>query len=118
MHALMHTRGAVARPWRRDLKLGAVDVDGGIVILLKSDEPYEGKIVFDIPRHRQHMGFKKDWPRMNTLPEWFTVEAGNDYTIEGPGDARATYSGKQLAEGLQVTLKPGEELRLTVTSVH
>ncbi len=118
MHALMHTRGTVARPWRRDLKLGAVDVDGGIAVLLKADEPYEGKIVFDIPRHRHYMGFTKDWPRMNTLPEWFTVEAGNDYTIKGLGDAPATYSGKQLAEGLQVTLKPGEELRFTVTSVR
>jgi hypothetical protein len=118
MHALMHTRGTIARPWRKDLKLGAVDLDGGIAILLKSDDPYEGKIVFDIPRHRQHMGFKKDWPRMNTLPEWFTVEAGNNYMIKGLGNAQATYSGKQLAEGLQVTLKPGEELRLTVTSVH
>jgi hypothetical protein len=118
MHALMHTRGTIARPWRKDLKLGAVALERGIAVLLKSDDPYEGKIVFDIPRHRQHMGFKKDWPRMNTLPEWFTVEADKNYTIKGLGNAQATYSGKQLAEGLQVTLKSGEELRLTVTSVH
>lgn len=118
MHALMHTRGTIARPWRRDLKLGAVDIDKGIAVLLKSDEPYKGRIVFDIPRHRQYMGFKKDWPRMNTLPEWFTVETGIDYTVKGLGDAQVTYSGKQLAEGLQVTLKPGEELRLTVTPVQ
>jgi hypothetical protein len=117
MHALMHTRGTIARPWRNDLKLGAVDIDGGISILLKSDRPYEGKLVFDIPRHREYMGFEKDWPRMNTLPEWFTVEAGSKYTISGLGDDQKEYSGKQLAEGLQVKIKAGEELRITVASV-
>ena len=117
MHALMHTRGTIARPWRNDLKLGAVDIDGGISILLKSDRPYEGKLVFDIPRHREYMGFKKDWPRMNTLPEWFTVEAGSKYAISGLGDDQKEYSGKQLAKGLQVKIKAGEELRITVASV-
>ena len=95
-----------------------MDRDGGIAVLLKSDAPYEGKVVFDIPRHRRHIGFKRDWPRMNTLPEWFTVEADNHYTVHGLADAPATYSGKQLAEGLQVSLQPGEELQLTVTPVH
>ena len=117
MHALMHTRGTIARPWRKDLKLGAVDIEGGISIFLKSDEPYEGKLVFDIPRHREYMGFKRDWPRMNTLPEWFTVEADSKYTISGLGDNQEEYSGKQLAKGLQVKTKAGEELRITVASV-
>jgi len=116
MHALTHTRGTVARPWRGDLKLGAVDADGGIEIVLKSDKPYEGRLVFDIPRHRLYMGFKKDWPRMNTLPEWFTVEADETpYTVHDvAADTRRTVTGTALQKGLPVKLSGDGPLRLKV----
>ena len=29
------------------------------------------------------MGFAQDWPRMNTLPEWFTVEPTKLYLVDG-----------------------------------
>jgi len=117
MHALMHTRGTIARPWQQGLKLGAIDTDGGIEILLKSDKPYKGRLVFDIPRHRLFMGFKRDWPRMNTLPEWFTVEPDEEhrYVVGGvdAGDTRV-HTGQALAAGLPVELEPNVPLRLTV----
>jgi hypothetical protein len=113
IHALMHTRGTIARPWQQGLKLGAVDTDCGIEIMLKSDKPYQGKLVFDIPRHRDYIRFKKDWPRMNTIPEWFTVEPEKNYTVEEGGENR-TYTGAQLHEGLSVTLKAGEERVLRI----
>jgi len=116
MHALMHTRGTIARPWRSGLKLGAVDTDGGIEILLKSDKPYEGKLVLDIPRHRRYMGFKRDWPRMNTLPEWFTVEPDQTpYTVRDlTANTRRTVTGAALRKGLSVRLSPDGPLRLRV----
>jgi hypothetical protein len=110
IHALMHTRGTLARPWNKELRLGAVDKGNGIEVLLKSDEAYQGKLVFDIPRHREYMGFRRNWPRMNTLPEWFTVEADKRYQVGSMG----TFTGKQLAEGIAVQLEPGENLRVTV----
>jgi hypothetical protein len=113
IHALMHTRGTIARPWQQGLMLGAVDNDNGIEILLKSDKPYEGKLVLDIPRHHDYMGFKKDWPRMNTVPEWFTVESEKNYMVED-GGASTTYTGAQLHEGLPVVLKTGEERVLRI----
>jgi len=111
IHALMHTRGTIARPWQQGLKLGAIDVDGGIEIILKSDKAYDGKLVFDISRHRLYMGFKRDWPRMNTVPEWFTVEPDekHHYVV---GDA--VHTGKALHAGLPVRLDAGKSLRLTV----
>jgi hypothetical protein len=39
---------------------------------------------------------------MNTMPEWFVVEPGREYT------------GKQLHAGLKVSVKAGAELRLTI----
>jgi hypothetical protein len=57
MHALMHTRGTIARPWRQDLKLGASETEEGLVVVMKADQPWAGKLVIDKPRHRLEMGF-------------------------------------------------------------
>ncbi len=50
---------------------------------------------------------------MNTLPEWFTVEPAQKYSVEGL-DAEVTTTGRSLHEGLPVTLAPGQERRLTI----
>ena len=119
MHALMHTRGLIARPWRRDLKLGAEQTGSGLRIALKADKPWMGNLIFDIPRHRLYMGFEKDWPRMNTLPEWFTVEPEGLYSVV---DIRAgtivQRRGKQLREGLKVEVKGDRDLLLLIERPH
>jgi hypothetical protein len=116
IHAMMHTQNTIARPWRPDLRLGAAPIERGVVVVFEADEPYEGRLEFDIPRHRIYMGFEKDWPRMNTVPEWFTVEP--DDTLYGIQDITAgsttQTTGKQLHEGLPVTARPDKPLRLIV----
>ncbi len=115
IHALMHTRGLLARPWRRDLTLGAAESDGGLTIVVKADIDWSGRLVFDIPRHKTYMGFAKDWPRMNTLPEWFTVAGDKTYTVtDVAAGTEKTYTGKQLHKGLPVELKGGKEKVLLV----
>lgn len=115
MHALMHTRGLIARPWRRDLKLGAAQMGDALAIVLKADKPWKGKLIFDIPRHREYMGFSKDWPRMNTLPEWFTVESKAKYTIKNiSAGSSLKRTGKKLHAGLPVKIPAGGEVRLLV----
>jgi hypothetical protein len=110
MHALMHTRGVVARPWQQGLTLGASQTEDGLAIVVKPDSEYKGKLVFDIPRHRLYMGFKHDWPRMNTLPEWFTVEPDKTYVVRDMASgSQKTYTGAQLHEGLPVELSAGQE---------
>lgn len=113
MHALMHTQGVIARPWQKGLQLGAVRVGDDLVIVVKSDQDWSGTLCFDIPRHREYMGFAQDWPRMNTLPEWFTVEPAQKYSVEGL-DAEITTTGRSLHEGLPVTLAPGQEKHLLI----
>jgi len=116
MHALMHTRGLLARPWQQGLALGAAEAEHALAIVLKSDKPWSGRLVFDVPRHRLYMGFARDWPRMNTLPEWFTVEPERSYIVR---DLRAgtetTFTGEQLHQGLPLEVKVGEEVRLLVS---
>ena len=114
MHALMHTQGLIARPWQKGLQLGAVRTNDGLVIVMKSDQPWSGKLCFDIPRHREYLGFTKDWPRMNTLPEWFTVEAAQKYSVTGSESGSTTHTGKELHEGMDVTLNAGPEKHFAV----
>ena len=115
IHALMHTRGLIARPWRQDLKLGAVETEDGLAIVMQADRDWSGKLVFDIPRHREFMGFQRDWPRMNTIPEWFTVEPDEQYRVQDlTAGTTARWTGRQLHEGLPVQLVGGEEKRLLI----
>jgi len=115
MHALMHTQGLIARPWRRDLKLGAARVAQSLAVVIEAEEPWKGRLVFDIPRHRLYMGFKKDWPRMNTLPEWFTVEPEGEYAIrQGRGSDPTTHHGNAMRDGLELELEAGTPVRLLV----
>ena len=105
----MHTRGLIARPWRQDLTLGARETKEGLAVRHEVETKAYGKLVFDIPRHRIYMGFKHDWPRMNTLPEWFTVEPGKEYVVKNVASgSEKTYTGKQLHEGLPIELQAGE----------
>jgi hypothetical protein len=115
IHALMHTRGLLARPWRRDLKLGACEREDGLAIVVKAQTDWSGTLVFDIPRHTLYMGFQRDWPRMNTLPEWFTVALDQSYDVRtADGTPLGTLTGQALHDGLAVQVKAGEPLRLLV----
>ena len=118
IHTMLHTRNTIARPWRQGLQLGAAPSGDGICIFMKSEAPYEGRLHFDVPRHRLYLGFEQDWPRMNAVPEWFTVEPDEShwYRVEDVDAARAqVVSGRSLSEGLPVRLEPQRPLRLVVT---
>jgi hypothetical protein len=115
MHALMHTRGLIARPWQRGLKLGAVQAGDDLVITIASDKDWTGKLCFDIPRHRLYMGFEKDWPRMNTLPEWFTADPAGQYAVHDlESNTQTTHTGGELHTGLALQLPAGQPKYLLV----
>lgn len=108
IHAMLHTRNAIARPWRGDLQLGASPIDGGIAIVMKAQEAYSGLLQFDIPRHREYLNFEKNWPRMNTMPEWFVVEKEKRYMLKDMASGtEVPYIGAQLAQGVSVTMEAG-----------
>ena len=97
------------------MRVGAVEFEGKLCVSLKADEPYEGTLVFDKPRHRVQMRMPIDYPRINQFPEWFTAKAEEIYTVRNVASStEETYSGKQLQEGIAVKLAAGEELRLEV----
>jgi hypothetical protein len=86
---------------------------------MKSDQPWSGKLQFDIPRHREYLGFTQDWPRINTLPEWFTVEAIQRYSIaDSESGSTITHTGKELREGIKIILNAGAERHFVVQRVR
>ena len=115
MHALMHTRGCLALPWQQGLQIGASERGDSLAVVMKSEDEWSGRLKLDIPRHREYIGFERDWPRMNTLPEWFTVEPDRSYRVRNVTEGSETImTGKELHEGKKVHLEPGEQLRLMV----
>lgn len=115
MYNLWKSKGAWVHPWRKDVTLGAEMNGDRLYVVVSADEPWEGRIAFDQPRHKTNMNLPADWPRINQFPEWFTATAGKEYQIteDGQGDSR-TVEGRALTEGLELTLKAGERKRMVI----
>jgi len=103
IHTMLHTRNTIARPWQQGLQLGAAPCRGGICIYLESDKPYAGLLQFDVPRHRLYMGFTRDWPRMNAVPEWFSVEPDESHSYP---DRQRSCRENRSAKGSPFASKP------------
>ena len=119
LYATYKTQGVTLYPWRQDTRLGAAyDSDTEtLYIHLTADTDWAGSLRFDSPRHRTIWNLPFEYPRLNGTPEWFTVEPDDMYTVINPDTGKElVYSGRQLADGLVVTLDEveGDTLRLTV----
>ena len=110
MWALWKQQGVTIQPWRPDVTLGAVREEGWIHLSLSALGPWEGKAVFDRPRHRDVMKLPMDYPRINQFPEWFTVDPESEYEVTADGGAPERRKGRDLIEGLPVALPEGAEM--------
>ena len=110
MYALWKTQGATVQPWRADVRLGAVNEGGLVFVVALADRDWEGRIVFDRPRHRQFMHLPLDYPRINQFPEWFTAEPDEHYRVHLGGGSILDRTGAQLAEGFPIQLEAGKSL--------
>jgi hypothetical protein len=117
MVALWKSQGCQIQPWRADLSLGAAQHNDLLYVSIRTDWPWQGRLLFDIPRHRENFGLPVDYPRLNQFPEWFTVEAGRSYRLEtesGNRPLQQIVPAARLRSGLPISLKRGETLRLRV----
>jgi hypothetical protein len=113
--ALMKQQGVTLRPWREDVRLGAVRDGDALVLVAAAERDWTGALVFDTPRHRTHLHLPRDYPRINQFPEWFTVAAEASYRIAAAGtSAQPPVTGSSLAAGWSVALRGGEPVRFTV----
>jgi hypothetical protein len=117
MYALWKTQGVTAQPWRSDLRFGAVRDAGTTYICVTADQPWQGRLVFDRPRHKLLMHLPLDYTRINQFPEWFTVEAGARYQVKFGPDQPQTQTGAQLTEGIPLELKAKQTMLIEVRSL-
>jgi hypothetical protein len=115
MYCFWKTKGVTIQPWREDAVFGAIQDGDCLKLALCSQKPWEGKLVFDSSRHKTIMKLPLDWPRINQFPEWFTALADKTYTVTDlSANSKATYTGKQLQQGITITLQPATEKHLLV----
>ncbi len=112
LYGLSLTRGVRLEPWTPSVAIGAA-VDGPCLSLhLHSQEVWRGEIVFDVPRHRLHVGLAEDYPRLNQWPEWWTVEPSHRYALTMPEGTLISTEGSKLAAGISISLAPNTAYQL------
>jgi hypothetical protein len=113
--ARYYTQGAICRPWRSDLRFGAMRDGEALRLALTVEKDWEGRILFDQPRHRQILNLPVNYPRLNEWSEWFTVETGRRYQVKAGNARPEARTGAELAQGLALSLKAGKALRLEIS---
>jgi hypothetical protein len=114
MYALWKTQGITVAPWRADVRFGAVRDADGVHVTIASSHPWEGRLIFDTPRHQTRMRLPLDYPRINRFPEWFTVENDKGYELTREGGEPRTVTAKELTGGFPVNIGEGGSRWLTV----
>jgi hypothetical protein len=111
MYSLWKTQGARVEPWRNDVILGAAKGENETCFVLTAEKDWEGKLIFDSPRHKTILNLPIDYPRINQFPEWFTAEEEQQYELVFSGKKRPeSYKGGQLLEGIPIKLAGGRQL--------
>ena len=84
MYALWKTQGTSVHPWRADVRFGA-DRATAKPSRHRSRPTRRGAgaIRFDSRAIATNLGLPGDWPRINSYPEWYTVDAAQ--VVSGPG---------------------------------
>lgn len=118
MYCLWKSKGLAVQPWNEGVYLAAQQSGDSLYVQISSDINWEGKVLFDTPRHKNNMKMPMDWPRINQFPEWFVVEENAKYQITN----LSNNTSEQLLGGLKdnaikVRLKAGETQQLVVTKL-
>ena len=112
MYCLWKSKGTYAKPWRADLRIGATMSGDSLWLTMEAEEPWKGKIIFDTPRHHSMLQLPHDWPRINQFPEWFTAVPEKIYQWFEVGKKEMSYTGIDLANGIEVNLGVEEPLKI------
>ena len=117
MWVLWKQQGVTIQPWRDDVRLGAVRNGDALRLVVTADQPWQGRLIFDQPRHKTVMQMPLDYPRINQFPEWFTVESEDQLTIQ-MDDKQRTHSGADLIKGITVAVDAGQTVHMAVTKAE
>ena len=115
MYALWKSQGCYVEPWRADIGVGALKEDKGVLnVIVVSEWVWEGRLRFDIPRHREYFNMPFDYPRLNQFPEWFTIEKEKFYIVSLGGEDKKI-SATELLDGIPLSLPANGRVELKIS---
>lgn len=114
LFARLLSEGTRVEPWREDLCWGAVASGDAVRVVLRAQRPWSGRLIFDRERFREVLRLPLNYPRINELPEWYTVASAAAYEVSVDGKASRSMRGAELAAGLALRLEPGRETGVLV----
>jgi hypothetical protein len=114
LNAYRLTGGARIDPWSPDVLLGGARDGSCLVLWAATSADWQGRLVFDHPRHRDFNRMPYDYARLNMWPEWFTADVGTAYRVGDGAGATAVLDGRALIDGLPLMLPAGQGRTLRV----
>ena len=114
LYSAWQSQGVRVDPWEPGMMLGAAPDGECLTLAISTGREWQGRVIFDAPRHRLHLGLPMDYPRLNAWHEWWVTEPGRRYAVTLPDGSQHNFSGEQLLDGLTLTLGPGRAYQLTV----
>ena len=117
LYSAWQSQGVRVDPWEPSTMLGAVPDGECLLVAISAGREWQGRVVFDAPRHRMHLGLPVDYPRLNAWPEWWTATPGQQYAVFRPDGSVDQVAGEELTAGLPLTLASGTASQLRVCGV-
>jgi hypothetical protein len=117
LYSAWQSRGVRIEPWEPGTMLGAVPDGECLLVALATGQAWQGRVVFDTPRHRLQLGLPVDYPRLNAWPEWWISEPGQRYAVSLSDGTNSRFTGEELAAGLPLSLAPGTASQFRICSV-
>lgn len=118
MYSLWKTQGAHVFPWKENIFIGAEKSGNLTYFVIESEKDWQGKLVFDAPRHKTILNLPIDYPRINQFPEWFVAIDGKNYTVKSSQkEISGEYTSAELKNGIAIKLDAGKRIILSVKEI-
>ena len=115
LYAAWQSGGTRLTPWSASATVGAIRDGACLAVVISAGQAWQGRLVFDQPRHATFLKLPVNYPRLNAWPEWFGVADGTPYQLEDPGTGAVSIIGAaELRDGFPVALAAGTEQQLRV----
>jgi hypothetical protein len=104
MHMMLCSQGVRVVPFGEGVEVGAVPQDNGLLLTLRAERPWAGRLAFDGPRGEYPTAII-DWARLNEMPQWFVVRPQGKYGVRFDDGPVLIVAGSVLLAGLPVRVE-------------
>jgi hypothetical protein len=81
LYAAWQSAGVRLDPWLPAATVGATSEGDCLALVVTAGQDWQGRLVFDEPRHATYLRLPMNYPRLNAWPEWYAVDAQTSYLL-------------------------------------